>query len=125
MSAICGLCNQEFDYADVDFHLNGKCSESVDIKVDCDCWQCQSCKGIMVTVPIARDFICNLCKNPRLRNLVATGEDFTQWLAGNRYNNGRYLLDYCVCLQYPTNCRFHTDRMVTDGPHNLWPPFPK
>ena len=31
-------------------------------------WQCVKCKGIFVTVPIADDFVCGLCKNPRLRN---------------------------------------------------------
>ena len=84
-------------------------------------WQCEGCKGILVTVPIADDFVCALCKNPRLRNLVATEEDFQEWLAGRRYNDGRYLLDYCVCLKYPKSCRFHTDKVVTDGPHNILP----
>lgn len=110
-------------------------------------WQCKQCKGILVTVPIADDFICSLCaygtdscqhychqepdyKHPRHCTAcdgsrvtrIAVEEDFTEWLSGNRYNNGRYLLDYCVCLQYPRNCRFHNGgKTVTDGPHNLRP----
>lgn len=32
-------------------------------------WQCAKCKGIFVTVAWPDDFICDLCKNPRLRNL--------------------------------------------------------
>ena len=58
-----------------------------------------------------------------IERLVATEEDFKEWLAGNKYNDGRYLLDYCVCSQYPSNCRFHTDKSVTDGPHNVLPSF--
>lgn len=67
---------------------------------------------------------CITCDGSRAIR-IAVEEDFAEWLSGNRYNNGRYLLDYCVCLQYPTNCRFHVDKTVTDGPHNLLPAFPK
>ena len=41
-------------------------------------WQCAKCKGIFVTVAWPDDFICDLCKNPRLRNLVATDQDKTK-----------------------------------------------
>ena len=207
MSLTCGLCNQEFNYVDVDFHLEGKCRLpqttkepiEVDVRISgeqmiCDrigctlardhslpnSHRCQHatvmdkpfhlpagtvsagliaacrCCGSMFSRIGSGKLICEECSqvarptysfngiadtivsseptpvvygwHDKRRGgslLVATEEDFTEWLAGNRYNNGRYLLDYCVCLQYPTNCRFHTDRMITDGPHNLWPPFPK
>lgn len=28
-------------------------------------WQCQTCMGVLVTVPIPDDFICDLCKKPK------------------------------------------------------------
>ena len=51
--------------------------------------------------------------------LIAQKEDYDRWLAGHQS-----LLNFCVCSQYPTNCRFHCNRMVTDGPHNLLPDLP-
>lgn len=64
------------------------------------------------------DFLCELYKNPQLRNLEATEEDLAEWMAG-----GKSLLDYCVCHVEGRrdHCRFHTGGTVHEGPHNLLP----
>lgn len=48
---------------------------------------------------------------------VATEADFTEWLAGKKDLTG-----LCVCQKY--QCRFHTSKTITDGPHNIPPARP-
>ena len=82
-------------------------------------WQCAKCKGIFVTISWPDDFICGTC-NGSVCKQSATEEDFKEWFAGNRYNDGRYTGPLPDPILIYDNDKKMIMRMDRSGNVELW-----